>query len=151
MYLFEAREFVFAGGNDNLSADFMRNSMLATELHHRGCTANAQARLQRTGLIVDTGVDDSAVVSALVPSNPFFLFDDEKLLMRKPARDLERHAEADDPASDHNNVVTGVGHGSGVAGQHGNGKINDLLICSWVGWDTRIGARLLHNRGEPPS
>src|SRR6202522_78204 len=69
---FETRQLGFAGGDDDLAAPFMRNAVLAAKFHHGRGSGHAQPRLQRSRLVVDPGVDDTAVVSALVAGDAVF-------------------------------------------------------------------------------
>ena len=76
------------GSDDDLAADFVRDAVFAAELDH-GCGAgNAEARLKRSGLVVNARVDDAAVVAALVAGHGLFLFEKQKPLSGETASDL---------------------------------------------------------------
>ena len=64
--VFEAREFVGVGGDDDFATDLVGDGVFAAELDHGRGARHAEAGFQRAGLVVDAGVDDAAVVSALV-------------------------------------------------------------------------------------
>jgi len=53
--------------------------MLAAELDHGRGSAHAKTRLHGTGLVVNAGVNDAAVVSALVTGNPVFFFEQQEM------------------------------------------------------------------------
>ena len=110
---FETREFVGFGRDDYFAADFVRDVVLAAELDHGGGAGDAESRLQRTGLVVEAGVDDAAVVSALVAGDAVFFLQNQKPQMGKAARDFERDGEADHTAADDDYVVTGIDHSVG--------------------------------------
>jgi hypothetical protein len=71
---FKTRQLVSVGRNDDFSAHFVRNSVLTAELNHGRRPADAQPSLQGARLVVNAGVDDTAIVSALVAGNAVFLF-----------------------------------------------------------------------------
>jgi hypothetical protein len=73
---FQARKFVWTSGDDDFAADFVRDVMFTTELDHGCRSGNAQARLERAGLVVNAGVDDTAVVAALVARYGVFFFEE---------------------------------------------------------------------------
>ena len=97
---FQARDFVFAGGHDDLPADFVGQVMLTAKFHHRRCSLDAEPRLQGSGLVVNTGVNDSAVVSALVTGNGFFLLDQEQFQLWQGAGGVHRGRETYDTSAD---------------------------------------------------
>ena len=84
--------------------------MVAAELHHRCRPSNTKTCLQGSSFVVDAGVNDATVVTALVARNFAFFFQHKQFLMRKPSCDLERHAESDRACSNNDNVVTRVSH-----------------------------------------
>jgi hypothetical protein len=75
---FEAGYFIGRSGDDNFAADIMRDTFLAAEGDHGGGALNAEARLQRSRLVVEAGMDDTAVVAARVAAHVvLFLHDGE--------------------------------------------------------------------------
>ena len=85
--------------------------MLAAEIYHGSGSGDAQPRLERAGLVIDTGVDDSAVMSALVLSDVEFFLQEQEFGARESLRDYARDGESDDASADDDGVVVGVGHG----------------------------------------
>ena len=72
----EAGDFGFVGGDDDLPADFMGDSMLAAEFGHEPNPVHGESGLQRTGLVIEAAVEDAAVVRALVAAGSVFFFKD---------------------------------------------------------------------------
>ena len=52
--------------------------MLEAELDHRRGSTDAKTRLQRARLVVDAGVNDAAVVSALVARDAVFFLQEQQ-------------------------------------------------------------------------
>ena len=111
--VFEAREFVGVGGDDDFAANIVWNGVFATELDHGRGSGHTEAGFQRAWLVVDAGVDHAAVVPALVAGNPAFFLQHQELEMREAASDFECDGEADDAAADDDYVVVRVGHCDG--------------------------------------
>ena len=65
----------FAGGDDDLAADFILQVVLAAELHHGRGALDAKLGFQGTRLVVDAGVNHATVVSTLMTGHPVFFFD----------------------------------------------------------------------------
>ena len=110
----EPWEFFFLGCDDDLSANPVGNSMLRAELHHLRGARDTEAGLERTGFVVNAGVNDSAVVSTLVAGNTIFLFKHQQALMREAAGYFKRDSQTDGPTSDDNYVVSRVDHAGGT-------------------------------------
>ena len=89
----------------------MGDAVLAAELDHGRGSGDAEFGLERSGLVIDAGVDDAAVVSALVPGNAVFFFEDEKSPMRESLGEFEGDCESDDATANDHYVVGGFGHG----------------------------------------
>ena len=53
-------------------------------LHGRG-SGDTQAGFKRAGFVVDAGVNDAAIVSALVPGHAVFFFQHQYATTREPA------------------------------------------------------------------
>ncbi len=90
----------------------MWDAMLAAEFNHSRGATHTKPRLQRPRLVVDAGVDDAAVVSALVTRYARFLLEQQKPLLRKTPCDLQRNRESDNSAAHDDNVVARGIHGS---------------------------------------
>ena len=99
MQLLEPRNLLGAGRDHELAALFEGNPMLLAEaLHGRG-PGDAVARLQRAGLVVEAGVDDSAVMSGLVRGHAIFFLHDDQRHLWKAQRDLESCRQSDNPGA----------------------------------------------------
>ncbi len=88
----------------------MRNAVLATELDHRRRAGNAQLCLQRPWLVVDPGMNDAAVVAALMPGYAIFLLEQQRAKAGESLGNLERDGEADNASADDDDVVVRVRH-----------------------------------------
>src|SRR5579859_4234567 len=140
---FQPGQFVFACGDDDFSTHVVRNAMLAAELHHCGGSRHAQPRLQRTGLVVDAGVNYAAVVPALVAGNSTFLLQHQQALAREAAGDLQPYTEANGAATDDDYVVARIGHAKTrpTPGLNPRAACWDLLV-----YDERHGCALARIR-----
>ena len=63
---FQTRQFGFAGGDDDLAADFIGDVVGVAKCHQLCAAADAASRFQRSRPIVKSGMDDAAVVAGLV-------------------------------------------------------------------------------------
>ena len=61
-------------------------------------------------LVINSGVNDTAIVPALMARDAIFLFEHEKTPARKAVRDFERDPESYRAASDDDYVVAGISH-----------------------------------------
>src|SRR3970040_356483 len=73
---FAARRLRLARRDDDLAAQLVADAVLVAEAHQLLSAGDAVLRLQRAGRVVDAGVDDAAVVAALVRRQRLFLLDD---------------------------------------------------------------------------
>ena len=97
----EAGEFGFGGGDDDLAADVVGDGVLAAEFGHEPDSADGEAGLQRARLVVESAVEDTAVVRALVAAGGVFFFKNAnggaRFFQKQVAGDGETHdASADD-------------------------------------------------------
>ncbi len=114
---FQARDFAIGRGHNDFPADFMRQVVLAAKFHHGRGSFDAQPRLQRSGLVVNAGVNDSTVVSALMTGNSIFLLDHEQSQMRQGAGGVHRGRETYDTSTNDDDVERLIRHsGSGKPG-----------------------------------
>jgi hypothetical protein len=88
----------------------VRNAIFTAKLNHGRRSRHAQSRFLRSGLVVNTRVDDAAVVSTLVAGDAIFLLQDQQPELRKAARNFQRNRKADYASSDDDCVVAGFGH-----------------------------------------
>jgi hypothetical protein len=72
----QALDFGFCGGDDDLSTNLMSDGVLAAEIGHEPDSAHGKAGFQRTGLVVEAAVEDTAVVRALVAAGAILFFKD---------------------------------------------------------------------------
>ena len=85
--------------------------MRAAELDHGARTLDTQRRLERSRLVVDAGMDDSAVVAALVSADAIFFFENEQPKAGKAPRDIKCDGEADNASAYYQHVAARIGHG----------------------------------------
>ncbi len=84
--------------------------MLATEGHHRGCAFDAQFRFQRTRLVIDSGMNDAAVVSALMARYAIFFFHQQQAELGEGSAELHGGGKTNNSAADNHNVKALIGH-----------------------------------------
>ena len=115
----EAGDLLGAGGHDDFAADFVRQAVGAAKFHHGGRALDAELCLQRSGLVVNAGVNHAAVVSALVAGNTVFLLDQQQAQVRQGAGGVHRGRETDDSSANDYDVESLIGHrGAGQAAPH---------------------------------
>jgi len=102
---FQARKFVFVSGDNDLAANLMRNPVFPAKLHHRRSARDAQLRFQRPRFVVNTGVNDAAVVAALMPADAIFFLHQQQAKPRKAPRDLESDGEPDNASTDDEDIA----------------------------------------------
>jgi hypothetical protein len=101
----EAGQFEVAGRDDVLSAEFEFDAVLAREIDGRRRAATAQICLEAAGLVVDPGVDDTAVVAGLVPTEAVLLFEEDEACARPHLEQLHGARQADDAAANDTEVM----------------------------------------------
>src|SRR5215472_8778464 len=75
--LFQSAELVFLRGHDKFSADLMRYSVLLTEGDHLLRALDGGTRFHGQRSIINPGVNDTAISSALVSGQPLFFFEEQ--------------------------------------------------------------------------
>ena len=70
----EALDFGFVRGDNDFSADFMGDPVFAAEIGHEPDSADGKACFQRARLVVESTVEDTAVVRALVAAGTILFF-----------------------------------------------------------------------------
>src|SRR5579862_2982164 len=108
--LFESRKFLLFGGHNHFSANLMWNAVLPAEFHHRRGSRHAQSCFQRTWLVINAGVNDTAVVPTLMAGHTIFLFKHQQALLRKTPRNFQRDDQSHDTAANHYDVVARICH-----------------------------------------
>src|SRR3954471_15433537 len=78
--LAEPSELALVGRHDDLATALCRDARRVAELVHQPCALHAQARLERTRLVVDPRVDHAAVPGCLRAAHigPAFKHDDAR-------------------------------------------------------------------------
>src|SRR5262245_20282967 len=99
LQLSERRNLTLIDGDDNLAAALVGDAVFFAEPIHRLAAGGAQASAVRTRLVIESRVNDAAIVSALVLSDIGFRFEDDH---SKPAapRQLQRRRQPDQAAAD---------------------------------------------------
>ena len=108
--------------------------MFTAKLNHCGCARHAQLCFQGTGFVIDAGMDDAAVVAALMTADVIFFLEQKKAHARKSPRDFERHRQADNSAADDNDAVARLSHGSSA----GTGLLRGLVCSAFYGSTIRV-------------
>ena len=94
----------FFDGDDDLAATLVRNAFALAEPLEELLAAQASARLERTGPIVDAGVDDARVAPALMPRDRGFLLEHDDARTPRQLDERGRGRQPDDAASDDRDV-----------------------------------------------
>ena len=80
----------------------MGDAILFTEAPHLSNAVDGESCLERSGSVIQTGVQHAAVMPALVLGDRRFLLEDDDSRARPRAQQLVRGGQADDaPADDH--------------------------------------------------
>jgi hypothetical protein len=105
----EGAQVLFRDRDDQLSVDAIRDPLLVAERDQPVAPLPAETRLERPGLVVDAGVDDPAVVAALMACETRLLLEEDEPESGAAPQDLPRDGQANDPASDDDAVEAGLG------------------------------------------
>ena len=95
-----------AGRYDHFARSPMGNPGLGAELVHLPRSLYCQAGLERSRAVVETGVNDTAVVATLVEPDPVFLFEDEERGPRATFEQSPTHRQAHKPPAHYARVVS---------------------------------------------
>src|SRR5436309_2343845 len=87
------------GGHYHLATDLVRDAVLTAELRHLANSFHCQPRLKRAGLVIQTAVEDAAVVRALVQPDRRFLFQNGDGPPGMPANEFKRGCKTNQPAA----------------------------------------------------
>ena len=82
----------------------MRNAVLLAETVHRITTFDAELGLQRTGFVIQAGMDHAAVVSRLMRADAILGFEDDQSTGWFPIEQGICGSESNDPAADNYDV-----------------------------------------------
>ena len=110
MQLLQTWNFFRAGSDHQLAALLERDSLLLTEAFHGRGPGHAIPRFQRAGFVVETGVDDSAVVPRLMSSNVIFFIYDQKAHCREPSRSFQSRRQSNNACANYQEIRFTVGH-----------------------------------------
>ena len=78
--------------------------MLPAKLDHSRCAGDTVLRLQRSGFVVNAGVNNAAVMTGLMARNLVFFFDNRKTNARLPANGLKRGRQSDNSTADDDQI-----------------------------------------------
>ena len=106
----QARQLALVGGHDDLAAPFPADPVGVAEFLHEPRALDAEAGLQRAGLVVDAGMDDAAVVARLVGGQTWFLVEDGDAGAGVGLREGQGGRQPDDTAPDERDIHR-LGHG----------------------------------------
>ncbi len=102
--VFEAGYFFLAGGDDEFAADVVGDVVFLAEGDHLADAGHGHARFERAGFVVETTVEASAIVAALVAADAGLFFEDgdggigERLLQAVSGAEADQAASDDDEA-----------------------------------------------------
>jgi hypothetical protein len=83
----------------------MSDTVFPAKLNHGRRAGYAQFRLQRSRFVIDAGMNDAAVVAALMPAYAVFFLQQQEAKARKSSSDFQRYGEADNPSANDNHVI----------------------------------------------
>ena len=98
--LVEALFLLGGGGHDELAADLVGDAVLAAEVDHLADAGDGEAGLEGAGLVVEAGMEDAAVVGALVAAGAGFLFEEGDLGGGVGLEEAVGGGQADDSSAD---------------------------------------------------
>src|SRR5262249_15274486 len=101
----QPRQLALVGRHDDLAAPLPPDAMGVAELLHEPPALDAEAGLQRAGLVVDARMDDAAVVPGLMGAEPRLLVDDDEPRPRVRFPESQRGGEPDDAAANDGDVL----------------------------------------------
>jgi hypothetical protein len=90
--------------DDQLAAEPIGDRILIAVLDQLGGSGDAKPCLERIGLVVDACVDDSTVVSRLMPGDPRLFLENDESRPRSPSQELARRGKPDDACADDDHV-----------------------------------------------
>src|SRR5919201_1007831 len=79
--------------------------MLLAELEQHLRASAAELGLERTGRVVNAGVDDAAVMAGLMPADLGFLLEDHEVETWSLLQELARGGQADNAGANHHDVM----------------------------------------------
>ena len=104
MKLLEPAQFGLVHRHHQFAANLVGNGVLPAKSHHLADAGDGEHGLGRAGLVVQAGVQHSAVVASLVPAHGGFLFQDRDARAGQSAPQFAGGCQSDDAATDNNQV-----------------------------------------------
>ena len=108
----ESRQLGLVEGDHELAAAFERDAVRLGERFELLLALAAERRLERPGRVVQAGVEDAAVVPALVAGEFRLLLDDRQPQVGALLEEAVRGRQPEDPAADDDQVEAVVAHGA---------------------------------------
>ena len=104
----QARHFGFIRRHDEFAANFVRNVILAAESHHLLDAGHRKARFDGTGFVIQTAMQDAAVVPRLMLARGRFLLEHRELQPGKLPRGFIGGSQTDNTAANDDNAFRGT-------------------------------------------
>src|SRR5205807_794513 len=101
----EPRNFVFAGGYNQFAGLAVFDSFGPAISPQRAAAFDAELGFERSGRVVDSGVNDAAVAAGLVGSDALFFLQNCQPQARMTQQEFASGCEADDACPHDGNVV----------------------------------------------
>ena len=114
-------ELVLAGRDDQLARRLAGNAAFIAIADHFRRSGDAQLGFQRTGRVVDAGMDHAAVVAGLMLSDLALFFEHDDLGARAAAQYLARGRQSENAGAGHHDVA--------VPGRGLRGRNDRLFSC----------------------
>src|SRR4029434_6243611 len=114
MQFFQAGELALLRCDDDLAAALVSNSVLLAEAVHQLASFDAVLSFQGTGLVVEAGMDDAAVMARLMRGIAIFGFQQDQPHGRSGVQEGMGSRKTNDAAPDYRNVVRHFAHGRTV-------------------------------------
>ena len=97
---FQARKFLLRRGDDDFSADFVRDVVLPAEVDHLADAGDGETGFLGAGLVIQAGVQDAAIVSALMAADGGLFFEHGDAGVGEALGEAPGGGEADDSSAD---------------------------------------------------
>jgi len=108
--LVQAWNLVWRGCHNQLAALLVRYSVLRTETLHGGATSYTIAGFQRAGAVINSGVDNTAVMARLMGGDAVLFFHNEQAFTRKAAGEFEGCCQPNDAGADDEEICVAFSH-----------------------------------------
>ena len=101
----QQRQLAFFGRDDQLADAAILDAFAVAILPELAPAFDTKLRLERSGLVIDAGVDHTAVVAGLMGGEQFLFLEQDELEVRMAEQELPRGCQADDAAAHDRDVV----------------------------------------------